>query len=125
MPAQGGAGGFGGFGANGGESARTAPTEAEAPKEEQTEIESQTQAQTETPVPTGNETNSAGPEAPQPADSNSPGDRPSALGGIPGGGDFPGTRMPDQSSQWRWLAGCGALLLTAILIIRRAGNHND
>ena len=74
---------------------------------------------------------SAQPEASaQPAESTQPAAGAQPGGGFPGGGNFPGgdfmgTTQADRTGQWIWTAACAALLLAAILIIRRAGNHNN
>lgn len=49
--------------------------------------------------------------------------------GFPGGGDFPGGDFGGaggySSSIWIWTAACAAGLLLALLMIRKAGNHNN
>ena len=63
----------------------------------------------------------------QPADSAAPsqtGERQGPPSGFPGGGDFPGSQQTNQTGQWVQAAICTAVLLFAILLIRKAGDHN-
>ena len=50
-------------------------------------------------------------------------------GRFPGGGDFPGGEFAGgggySSGIWIWTAACAAALLALILIIRKAGSHNN
>ena len=49
-------------------------------------------------------------------------------GGFPGGGDFPGGNYAGGGYSpgiWIWTAACAAALLALILIIRKAGSHNN
>ncbi|MBR3107408.1 MAG: CotH kinase family protein [Clostridia bacterium] len=46
-------------------------------------------------------------------------------GGFPGGGDFPGMQQTDHTAQWIQVAACAALLLVALLLMRKAGSHNS
>ena len=50
-------------------------------------------------------------------------------GGFPGGGDFPGGDFAGGGGYnpgiWIWTVACAAALLALILIIRKAGSHNN
>ena len=89
------------FGGGSGESAQPAATDQAAPQPTATEAA----GSTETPETSG--------------------DRPSPPSGFPGGGNFPDMGKTDQTPLWIQMAGCAALLLAAILIIRKAGSHNS
>ena len=76
------------------------------------------------PADTGKPETAAGterPEAPDGAD-----DRQNPPGGFPGG-DFAGFDGNGgySSGQWIWTAICAAVILAAILVIRKAGDHNQ
>ena len=54
--------------------------------------------------------------------------RPERLQGMPEGMDFPGLEgmgQADRTGQWIQLGIWSAVLLAALLIIRRAGSHNQ
>ena len=69
--------------------------------------------------------------SPQPAEAEATdapkesGSRQSPPGGFMGGGDFPGMQQTDHTAQWIQMAVCAALLLAALVLIRKAGSHNN
>lgn len=87
----------------------------------QTAEPAQEAAATEAPATDGNQQT----ESQQETDAKEPmKERSGRPEGFSAGGAFPGTSQ-GQRTQWIWLAVCSAVLLAAILIIRRFGNHNN
>jgi spore coat protein CotH len=118
-----------GFGASGGSSgAQASPSAMPDATPDAAATAAPTEAQPSPDMPE-KPAESAGPEAGtnngggQNAPQGFPG------GGFPGGGDFPGSGgfsgTADQSNLWIQVAVCAGVLLAAILIIRKAGSHNN
>ena len=79
---------------------------------------------TDQPADTVKPDKTAGPERPEAPEGAGGGQN--LPGGFPGG-DFPGAEgnAGYSSGQWIWAAVCAAVILAAVLIIRKAGDHNQ
>ncbi len=94
-----------------------APTETPAAESPEAEI-------ADRPADTAKPEKTAGTERPKAPEGAGGGQN--LPGGFPGG-NFPGTdgNTGYSSGQWIWAAICAAVILAAILIIRKAGDHNQ
>ena len=139
-----GMGDFGGSGGSSGASASGNPPVAETPAAAEETVQPETPEETAAPEddaaaaketdPSNKSTDSgkADADAGQTEMTNPPeggfggGSMPGG-GAFPGGGSFPGGSFGGDGYSpniWIWTAACAAGLLAAILIIRKAGNHN-
>ena len=103
--------------------------------ETETTAEPATPGETEAPADTAAPAGTEKPEGTPAADrqAGTPG-RPEGQGGgfgggFPGGGDFPGGGFAGEttnySDYWIQAAICAGILLLALLVIRKAGSHNN
>ena len=112
---------FGGSAGSSGESAQAAGTPAAQSAQPAGQPESTVSASPQASGRPGDAA-SASPQA-----SGQPNGQPNGQSGRPGGfpgGDFPGAQQDNAAGQWIQLALCAAVLLAAVLIVRRIRSHN-